>query len=109
MKKSKQEKASPTERNPRTFAGFTMIEVLIGLIVLVVVMAIAFTFFIDTSKRMKSETGVLDMQQAARMAFHRGQRKPRYISIRDLRIEFNLLSEGTKTRSKDYSDRRGSV
>jgi len=49
-------------------AGMTFLEVLIGLILVVVIMALVFTFFVRSGKVYKSETGGLDMQQAARVA-----------------------------------------
>jgi len=52
----------------RPSAGFSLIELLVSMAVLLVTLSIVFYFFIDTGRRFKSETAGLDMQLAARIA-----------------------------------------
>ncbi len=49
-------------------AGFTLIEVMVGMVVAVIVVAAAFTILTTTSKSLRANEQIVDMQQNARMA-----------------------------------------
>ncbi|MCI0427857.1 MAG: prepilin-type N-terminal cleavage/methylation domain-containing protein, partial [Nitrospiraceae bacterium] len=49
-------------------AGFTLIELMVGMVVAVIVVAAAFTILTTTSKSLRANEQIVDTQQNARMA-----------------------------------------
>lgn len=54
--------------NCKTQRGFTLLEALIGLVLMVMIMGMVFTFYVNTSKLAKSERSGQEMVQGARVA-----------------------------------------